>query len=202
MKISTILILVPVISLISCQEKPIQEEKKTSVLTEARTQEILQRGGEASALLMSSLGGKLKAALQAGGPDKALDVCAQMAQPSTAEVSEKLKGLTITRVSMKPRNPKNAPDALDKKVLTNWEKQLAGGTKPKDEVRQKDEKTAVFYRPIFIKDVCLKCHGDPKTFPPALLKNLAKLYPDDQATGYSKGNLRGAFRVEFALDKK
>ncbi len=44
---------------------------------------------------------------------------------------------------------------------------------------------------------CLKCHGDPAAFSEALSDKLGKLYPDDKATGYTTGELRGALRVEF-----
>jgi hypothetical protein len=189
------LILVPV--LCSCQKEPVKEAAAPG-LTESRRQEILNQGGEASAALLASLGPQLKAALTAGGPVHALTVCQQLAQPSTKEVSGRMTGITLTRVSLKPRNPKNAPDRLDTEVLTAWHKQIADqGKSPSDEVRMKDGKSAVFYRPIMIQDVCLKCHGDPGTFSETLLEQLAKLYPDDMATGYTKGGLRGAFRVEF-----
>jgi hypothetical protein len=40
-------------------------------------------------------------------------------------------------------------------------------------------------------------HGDPDTFAPEVSQALQKLYPDDAATGFAIGDLRGAFRVEF-----
>ena len=200
-------LLFPVLS--SCQKKTEKEvEQETAApalmptLTEVRRQEILQQGGEASGSLLASLGPKLKAALKAGGPEHALMICQQIAQPSTKEVSQNMTGgmtgVTITRVSLKPRNPENAPDGLDTEVLTGWQKQVADdGKPPSDEVRVKDGKIAVFYRPILLQDVCLKCHGDPAAFSEALSDKLGKLYPDDKATGYTTGELRGAFRVEF-----
>jgi hypothetical protein len=38
-------------------------------------------------------------------------------------------------------------------------------------------------------------HGDPDTFAPEVSQALQKLYPDDAATGFEIGDLRGAFRV-------
>ena len=192
------LILLP--ALFSCQKEP-AKEAAAPALTESRRQEILKQGDKASSALLASLGPKLKAALTAGGPVHALTVCQQLAQPSTKEVAAGMAGITLSRVSLKPRNPENAPDQLDTEVLTAWHKQVADhGKAPSDEVRMKDGQTAVFYRPILIEEVCLKCHGDPGTFSAALSEQLAKLYPEDRATGYSKGELRGAFRVEFPAE--
>lgn len=201
MKITTTLLLPLILFplLTSCQKES-KKEAAASALTESRKQEMLKQGAEASSALLSSLGPKLKGALKSSGPEHALMICQQFGQPSTKEVSDSLEGLTLSRVSLKPRSPQNVPDNLDKVVLLSWEKQISSGTAtPTDEVRVKDEKTAVFYRPIMTKEVCLKCHGDPDTFPAELKGRLATLYPKDKATGYSEGELRGAFRVEFPL---
>ena len=59
------------------------------------------------------------------------------------------------------------------------------------------ENEPVFYRPIRIGvDVCLKCHGDAESLAPEVSDRLAELYPDDRATGFAMGDLRGAFVVE------
>jgi len=39
---------------------------------------------------------------------------------------------------------------------------------------------------------CLLCHGAPE---PALKAEIDRLYPQDQATGFRPGELRGAFTV-------
>ena len=50
------------------------------------------------------------------------------------------------------------------------------------------------YKPLMInKKVCLKCHGDITN---EKLKNtIAKKYPEDKATGYKMGDIRGAVVV-------
>ena len=159
----------------------------------------LQLGDGIADKLMQSLGSKLKGALQAGGPAHALEVCKQLAEPSTEMVSSEFEGIKISRVSLKPRNQANAPDELDKELLTKWQKQIdAGAAVPKSELHYRDDSTAVFYRPIMTQDVCMNCHGEPAAFPEQLTARLNELYPDDQATGYKTGQLRGAFRVAFS----
>ena len=73
---------------------------------------------------------------------------------------------------------------------------------PEASIKMKDANTAVFYKPIVTGEICLKCHGDPSTFPTALKEKLQTLYPDDLATGYKTGEIRGAFRVEFPLQQQ
>lgn len=168
----------------------------------AAAAELLRRGSEISDKLMQFLGSKLKAALQAGGPEHALVVCQQLAEPLTMSVAAEFQDAQIKRVSLKPRNPRNAPDEIDRKILTEWQKKVdAGLAVPESEVRSRGDGTTVFYRPIRTQDVCMNCHGDPATFPAELTERLAELYPGDKATGYGIGELRGAFRVEFLQGK-
>ena len=187
----------------SCQEKPVAEDTSSSPVepedADAVDQaELLARGNEISNKLMQSLGSKLKAALQAGGPEHALMVCQQLAQPSTVAVSSEFEGADIRRVSLKPRNPFNAPDEFDKQVLAAWEAQLGSGSAtPESVVHGRDDGRVIYYRPIITQQVCMNCHGDRAAFPAELTKRLAELYPADKATGYGIGQLRGAFRVEF-----
>ena len=52
-------------------------------------------------------------------------------------------------------------------------------------------------RGIFIeRPVCLSCHGPPGSLDPEVTTALKNLYPQDEATGYRMGDLRGAFVVE------
>ena len=41
---------------------------------------------------------------------------------------------------------------------------------------------------------CLTCHGAPE---PALNAEILRLYPQDRATGFAPGDLRGAFTVSM-----
>lgn len=56
-----------------------------------------------------------------------------------------------------------------------------------------------FYAPILLAaPVCLQCHGRPeKDIAPATMAAIKKLYPEDKATGFQLGDLRGLWRVTF-----
>lgn len=186
-----------IIMMSSCSKK---QESISPQLSETQKSEILSQGNKASAALFGELGPKLKAAMQSGGPEKALTVCKEVAQTNTLDVSNTFSGLALTRVSLQSRNPENQADEFDKKKLQQWENQLGQGQSlPDPVVLLKDDTTAVYYKPILAEAICLNCHGDPAQFPAGLQKKLTELYPKDQATGYKLGDLRGAFRAEFPL---
>jgi hypothetical protein len=51
---------------------------------------------------------------------------------------------------------------------------------------------------VITNPLCLQCHGVAgRDILPATATLLQKLYPQDQATGFQLGDLRGAWRVEF-----
>jgi len=96
----------------------------------------------------------------------------------------------IGRTSFKLRNPVNrAPE---------WASAL---------VEDRSEDVAYFagpdgmlgaLMPIRMKEQCLTCHGKAELMPAKLTATLAALYPDDQATGFAVGDLRGWLWAEVA----
>ncbi len=153
-------------------------------------------GNVASAALMQSLGGQLKAALESGGPETALAICRDVAMPSTIAVAATVEQGGIRRTTLQPRNPKNAPDATDREVLAL----LADADPlPTEHLVWGGEKVR-FYKPLVMQQLCLQCHGDPSGFSEGLQAKLAQLYPEDQAVGYELGDLRGAICVD--LDRR
>ncbi len=155
--------------------------------------EVTARGEAAAKVLMDRLGAQLKGAMESGGPVAAITVCQQVAIPLTASAGAEFEGVTVKRTTLKPRNPANAPDEQDRAVLET----MAAQSPPQPTIRWEDG-LAHFYRPLMIQEVCLKCHGDPATFPKELTAALAAAYPADAATGYALGELRGAIRVTIA----
>ncbi len=159
---------------------------------------LIETGNSMSDSLMKKLGGDLKAALSGGEPASAVKFCAQTATPLTKQTSQEFPNATISRVSFQNRNPANKADETDKAVLKKWETLLSEGSSlPAQELVSVNETTTRFYRPIRVQKLCLSCHGALETLDSNLAKMLTNQYPDDKATGYVEGDLRGAFRVEF-----
>jgi len=50
--------------------------------------------------------------------------------------------------------------------------------------------------PIQLQAQCLMCHGPKDQIAPAITQQLTMLYPNDQATGFQEGELRGWFWIE------
>lgn len=135
----------------------------------------------------------------------AIPVCKEKAPALLKARAEEL-GWTMRRVSLKTRNPeRGTPDAWETAQLTSFDLRAAAGEPATalevgEVVTQADGKSMFRYmRAIPVGDVCLSCHGDPDNIAPEIKAELAKTYPQDRATGYSKGQIRGALSVERPL---
>jgi hypothetical protein len=146
---------------------------------------------------MMQLKKELKSAMKEGGPTNAINVCKNKAPEIAADVSMK-HGWRVARTSLKLRNPHNAPDVWELKVMQVFEKRKAAGEEIKTlefaEIVTTDGKKQFRYmKAIPTGKVCMKCHGseiDPKV--EAMLK---EFYPQDQARGFKEGDIRGSFTV-------
>ena len=109
--------------------------------------------------------------------------------------------VVIKRTSFKLRNPDNKPDIDEEAVLNEYAKNLEAH-KPMEPVVLKDSEGFVhFYAPIKVKQACLQCHGVPgKDIHEDVYKVIKQKYPDDKATGFKAGDLRGIWDIKF-LDK-
>lgn len=153
--------------------------------------------------LGEKLKGELVAALKAGGPDTALGVCRTAAAP-IAETVSNAHGFDVGRTALKVRNPENAPDAFERRVLEAFVASIADGADPAalehvEVVSQNGKREFRYMKAIpTAAEPCLACHG--ADVDPGLKARILELYPTDEATGFEAGELRGAFTVRRALD--
>lgn len=154
---------------------------------------------EASAKLLA----ELTAAIAKDGPQGAIAVCSERA-PQIAAETGKAHGVVIRRASTKPRNPKNAAEATERKTLETFAAAIEAKLPPQPQVIAAENGGKVFHAPILLASpLCLQCHGNPeRDITPATLEALRKAYPADQATGYTVGQLRGLWSVTFAKDEE
>lgn len=141
---------------------------------------------------------RLMEAMQAGGPVEAIAVC-NVAAPQIAETHSEASGWSVGRTSLKVRNPGNAPDAWERAVLQQFEARRAAGEDPAAiefaEVVDRDgAKVFRYIKAIPTAEPCLACHGSDLA--PEVAAKLSQLYPQDMATGFAAGDLRGAFTIE------
>ena len=149
----------------------------------------------------SQLKGELQAAIKAGGPPNAVQVCQKRAPAIAHDLSEKT-GWDVARTSLKLRNPANQPDAWELAVLNKFEERKAAGEDPAqiaygEVIEQDGKKTFRFMKAIPTAELCLSCHGSELS--PELQAQLDQLYPTDQARGYQLGDIRGAFTLQKPL---
>jgi hypothetical protein len=149
------------------------------------------------------LKGELQAAIKAGGPVEAIEVCNKKAPAIAHDLSEQT-GWEVARTSLKLRNPGNAPDAWERQVLERFEADKAAGKDVQklsyaETVEEPAGKTFRVMKAIPTGKVCLNCHG-ADTVKPEVEARLADLYPSDQARGFKVGDIRGAFTLSKKLD--
>ena len=134
----------------------------------------------------------LKAALIEGmqsGPAEAIDACRVKAPQIAADIS--VDGVRVGRSSQRLRNPGNAGPHWVDGVLDEWQAQ---GKFEAVIVPLTDARTG-YAEPILVAPLCLTCHGEALS--PDVAERIGALYPEDRATGYRAGDLRGAFWVEY-----
>lgn len=149
-----------------------------------------------------ALKAELTSAMQAGGPLSAIEVCHTRA-PAIANAVSLDSGMNVSRVSLRNRNPGNAPTEWQAAVLRDFEARLAAGEAADalswQEVAQTDgPREYRFMKAIPTAPMCLACHGE--SIAPTVAEKIAELYPEDKATGYREGDIRGAFVVSSQLD--
>ncbi len=172
------------------------EVPQLSMEEEARVSAI---GQESAQLLAVGLVTDLSAAIEEGGLAHAVDFCSSEAVRITAEIQHRLgQGMVIKRTTFKYRNPANAPDDLEAAALHYF----AGKLQEKDSlpshyVQRASSAEFRYYQPLVVSQLCLQCHGDPGQIDAAVMRQLKERYPNDLATGYAGGDLRGLIRVSI-----
>jgi hypothetical protein len=152
--------------------------------------------------LVKAFGSDLKSVLmttmKTEGPIKALAVCNTEAGP-IAKKHSALSNWTIGRTSTKVRNSDNAPDQWESTVLAQFEQRKAAGEdvttmEYSAMVKSGDKNVYRYMKPISTAGGCLVCHG--KNIDNNITDKIKSLYPNDQATGFSLGDIRGAFSLQ------
>jgi hypothetical protein len=173
----------------------------SSFASEIDTQAEADPAKQAVAAFGKALKGELMTAMQSGGPVNAISACNIKAPEIAAAVSSD-HDLHIGRVSLKNRNPDNAPSAWQRTVLESFEARKQAGEDITaltwQELAEVDGgREYRFMKAIPTAPLCLQCHG--AALAPQVADRLAELYPEDKATGFSEGDLRGAFVVTKKL---
>lgn len=154
--------------------------------------------------LLAKVVGTVKASLNKTTPHETVDTCREKLPGMVKEMREKT-GWNIRRVSLKTRNAeRGTPDEWEAKVLADFDRRAAAGEK-RDQleageiVASAEGRVFRYMKALPVQEACLTCHGDVAKLTPELQTKLATLYPQDQATGYQLGQIRGALTVKRPL---
>lgn len=142
---------------------------------------------------------KLKSVLEQEIADKghigAISTCRDKAPEAAKKISAET-GWKIKRVSLQTRNAQRAsPDEWEQKVLTQFDEAAAAGENPatlEAYIEMNDEFR--YMRALSVQPLCLSCHGK-KEVSEEVRAAINEAYPEDQATGYSVGQIRGAISI-------
>ena len=132
----------------------------------------------------------LKAAVNQKGIHGAIDQCKIDASKITENAS-----IEVGRTSLKIRNPENKPRDWMMPTLKKYESWKPGQPLESEILVPIGKEHVGYMEPIIVKPLCLHCHG--KSLSPAVKSELKESYPQDKATGFSVGDLRGFFWAEF-----
>lgn len=156
-----------------------------------------QKALKAIRVFAGRLQAELKKGMAEGGPVQAIAVCKTTAGEIAKDVSAQ-QGLVLQRVSLKVRNPGNAPNDWQRKVLENFEErkrsgETVAGLTYTEVAEVEGTRQFRFMKAIPTKGLCIRCHG--ANIAPDVQARLNTLYPEDAARGFQPGDIRGAFVV-------
>ncbi len=154
-----------------------------SELTEEQKSKLLS----AKDALFTKLSGRLMEAMSQSGPAGAIEVCQTEARQIADDIGRD-QNVSIGRTGVRLRNSANQPPA--------WAMQLVADKVDSPVFAKLSNDQTVALLPIKLQPQCLMCHGPQDMISADVQEKLAKLYPQDQATGFAEGELRGWFWVE------
>jgi len=167
--------------------------------------EVEQVGGKIAKEVQKTINRKLKKAKKRGGLEAMAEYCAEKSLKDIDAIRQKYgKDLSVRRVSLGNRNPKNAPKEDEKKMLEALDLLVkANAFLPKTIVQAHEDGSYKLYAPVTLNSrTCKKCHGDKEAVDPKIVKYFASKYKEDKAYGFHSGDLRGAIVVAFPPPKE
>ena len=96
------------------------------------------------------------------------------------------------------------PDDWERAALEDFDRRAAAGEKPAtleraEIVPQPGGPVMRYMRALPVIELCTGCHGTGERVSPAVRERLAEFYPQDRATGYTLGQIRGAMTISKPL---
>lgn len=200
---------------LSCGDKHISEKQRDIVKEEMSNRKLKkladvdimnaakQQAAQLADTAQKLLGSTLMKTIQEKGVVEAISFCNVVAYPLVDSVA-KASGADIRRVSLRLRNPADAPNDYEREILEAYQYAVQSGVTPQEEIQFSEDKKYVLYsKPIAINNgMCLNCHGTVgKEISAPVHEKIVELYPEDDATGHAMGDLRGIWSVKIPVQE-
>ncbi|WP_421891957.1 Tll0287-like domain-containing protein [Marinoscillum sp.] len=174
-----------------------RQEKAARELKRIAPADLMQKGEQLGEEILSATASAylntLKRAIVENGISGAIGFCQLSASGIASDLQDSL-GVTISRVTDKPRNPVNTLSASDKAI---WEAYEYVPENLDGQIQEYDTENLIYTKPITIgSTLCLNCHGRAGSdITPENYSLIKSQYPDDQAINYEVGDFRGMWRI-------
>ncbi|MDA0315021.1 MAG: DUF3365 domain-containing protein [Bacteroidetes bacterium] len=178
----------------------VQRNNEVKRITEVEIlQEAMFWGDSITKEAQAQLTAQLQQAIAANGHSGAIDFCQVNALPILKSMETKY-AVTLRRVASRPRNPLDAPDAEEIPLLDAYSYNAENNISSNPSIQKLQQGEVFLYtKPIVITNaLCLSCHGDSKKdIAPETAAKLMERYPQDKATDYALGELRGMWSLRL-----
>ena len=156
------------------------------------------QAGQLATRFIGKLKPQLQQAMSSGGAVEAIETCARVA-PQIADQLSAESGWQVKRVSLKSRNAsRGQPDSWERRVLLRFDQRQSDGEAAASlQYAEYDGKRFRYMKAQGVEPLCLTCHGQDLAAP--VRSVLQEYYPDDWATGYTLGQVRGAISLTKVL---
>ncbi len=158
---------------------------------------LLARGRKIAGAAKVALKKELRKAIKEGGLEHAVEFCYTRAMEITDSISL-AEQVIIKRLARKNRNPLNETNEDESNIFKGYVLNYIGGANLKSMVSWDDLGRPVYFNPIMTEAACLNCHGTVgQEVNPEIAAKIAELYPEDKATGFKLGDIRGMWSITF-----
>ena len=170
-------------------------EEEVRPLSKAESSLFLDQGLTVIGETQQTLSSNLMTAMQAGGVAQAVPFCNVNAYPLTDSMAQHHK-VKVRRTALRYRNSNNAPADPELIVLEHFQAELDAGRQPGPSLSAISNEEVAFYSPILLVSQCTKCHGDvEEEIGEENYELIRSMYPEDLATGFKEGELRGMWSL-------
>jgi hypothetical protein len=180
------------IAVMSCRSSVPEPRVYPEAEAPAELRPSVEKADRALLVLRTKLLETLTTEISRGGAAAAVEVCRDVAS-DIARASAEEEGVAVGRTSHRLRNPRNEAPVWAEEIVA-----AGSGTKAADaqaHVADLGDRVGVL-RPIGAIEMCTECHGRAEAMDPAAAARIAEAYPEDRATGFEVGDLRGFMWAE------